>query len=820
MISFTQDNRPIRLYTRCLKDKYLLQGLSGNAGISQMYEYDLDVAAASGYHLGGDFAQPTVGQIAASEAATTVFSDLLHNPALVEIDLPDGTVRCIHGVIARVARVGQDNTFTYFRLRLVPHLWLLSLSTRSCPFQYMTVPEIIKAVLANLPMRFELNEPEKWFPCREYVCQYNETDFTFVSRLMEEAGLYYYFEHSEQGEVLIVSNRRQYRTIEVGPASVPFYDVEMTGAEAWVRTWQVSQEVRPASSRVLSYHPQLAHTRFRWSESSEEHTKSGSVIHPRTKGDSRLENHVFAGSGVPVDSIDAGGAEHPDRLKDFADFVRNRALLDVAELGVSAITMIGAGNALNLSPGYKFTLLRHRQSEGEYLVTCEQLTYRIDDNYQQGAGEGLSESTFRCIPAEVAFVPPRLTPKPVIPGTQSAIVTGPPGEEIFVDKYGRVKVRFYWDTTGADDGRTSCWLPVAASLTGPGWGTQYIPRVGEEVVVAFLDGDLDKPLIVGCIRNSLTLPPFPLPESKSMIGIEMPSFPSDGKSAYLSRFDGKAGHEQLRVYCRGEIETRSGRDNIQTTVGTVHTTQRSRSDLTHGDVHIDIEGNSFSRVLGEYRSVRGDRADKVDGNMSIRAGGDEIAEIDGNRIERVGGECVLRANKVVIEAKSGICFQVGNSFLTICEGGVFMSGPEVTQGGSPLSGRQARVPKVPLPVAPLQASHPGDGETGARLTGAPARLVEYWKCPVHRPPTEAEAADKPAGTSWIEIDLNDEDEGPLAGETYEILLPDGITVARGVLDGRGRARIEGVPVGTCKVRFPDFDRDTWRVVQTKAKSER
>jgi len=757
---------------------------------------------------------------ALEEPALTAFSELMEKTAVVEIDLPNGCVRRIRGIISHVTACSTtDPQFACFQLEMVPAVWKLSIAQRSRIFQQMSVPEIITTVLADLPHRLLLDASDFTFPKRECVSQRNESDWRFVSRLMEEGGLYCYFEHGREHEILVISNNRSYRGVDsvgLGSSAVRFREVDAAEGCDHIRTWQISQQITCTGVNVTSYHPQLAHTRSVWSESADSELRSGSIGHAVGGKDRRLESQLYIGVGQPeVDSIDQMGAKRPDRLNLWSENVQRSAVLELRPAMATAVTVLASGDSLRQIPGFKIMLRDHPFADGEYFVTSEELTYHLGDNYRCGNEGDFSESIFQCIPASVRFAPPRMISKPAVAGLQTGVVTGPAGEEIFTDEYGRVKVQFHWDATAASGGLTSCWIPVSTVSAGAKYGTQHIPRVGEEVLIACIDGDIDKPCVVGCVRNSTTLPPSTLPAEKAVVMRTIPHYPNTGQPAHVQRLDASASGVENYRYDAGDVKTFTKGDVVETTEGTVHGTYARRADQTFGDSHSIVDGTRYEKLGAQFVTVEGIRGEQIQRSCHSRIGGDKVMVVGGDHIERVDGDFVLGARGLVIQADDFFSVSVGGSTFTITEAGIYFSAPEVAQGGSPRAGRQAQIGRIPLPMSPLQASLP-DPNGYAQTIAASRAVTDFWACSVHAPDRGIdEGLDGNFSSSWIEIELKDKNIGPLAGESYEVELPDG-TLVRGVLDEKGGARIVNIPTGTCKVRFPEYDRDTWQVVQASS----
>src|SRR5215204_4872627 len=220
-----------------------------------------------------------------------------------------------------------------------------------------------------------------------------------------------------------------------------------------------------------------------------------------------------------------------------------------------ALTVHGAGDCRQFTAGHTFALTRHGNGDGRYVLTCvEHTAYQVDDYRSGSGGEANYSNTFCCIPVGLPYRPARTTAKPVIPGTQTAVVVGPKGQEIFTDKFGRVKVQFHWDRQGKNDADSSCWVRVAQVWAGKRWGAYFTPRIGQEVVVAFVEGDPDRPIVVGSVYNADMMPPYTLPDNMTQSGIKTRSTMNGGSENFNElRFEDKKGSEDIYFHAEKDF---------------------------------------------------------------------------------------------------------------------------------------------------------------------------------------------------------------------------------------------------------------------------
>ena len=402
-------------------------------------------------------------------------------------------------------------------------------------------------------------------------------------------------------------------------------------------------------------------------------------------------------------------------------------------------------------------------------------------------------------------------------------MVGKSGEEIWTDKYSRIVVQFFWDREGKADEKSSCWIRVAQGWAGNQWGSIYIPRIGQEVVVSFLDGDPDRPLITGSVYNADQMPPYALPDEQTKSTVK--SYSSKGGGGFNEiRLEDKKGSEQIFIHSQKDIDIRIENDRKEWIGEDRHLiVTRDKMEQVQRDSHTDITRDQIEKIGRDHHvTINGKAAVKITGSNSLAVTGDVIEQFSGNHSSQVTQNLYLKAMQVVIEASAGLTLKVGGSFITVNAGGVAISGPivQINSGGSALSGSAGSLVSPLSPTDPAQAdkavagqmSPPaGAGFTQASMTvstvspaAPPSSTSPASNAPTHDP-NSPENKDKP---HWIEIKLAGEDGKPIAGEPYRITHPDG-TVSEGTLDDKGSARVEGLDAGSSKVTFPNRDQDAW-----------
>jgi type VI secretion system secreted protein VgrG len=546
---YTQANRRIGVTTPLSPDALLLTGFTFREAISELFH----------------------GQLALlSKRENIPFDKLVGQKVTITQKLPQGQQRYFSGLCSAFWEGSRDSTFTHYRLEMVPQLWLLTLRKGCRIFQHLSVTDILKQVLQGLDVRYELFGT---FRPRDYCVQYRETDFAFASRLMEEEGIFYFFKHTASGHQLVLANTPGSHAAVPEPSQVPYLPGKgIPGVEVRITHWEKGQTLRSGKYTLWDDCFELPHKHLEAEKTIGETIKVGRVTHKlRLAENERLEIFDYPGGYAQrFDGVNSGGGNQPAELtRIFEDNQRTAGLRMQAE-AVPSVTLRGAGVCSHLSSGYKFTLSRQGSGDGDYVVTTVRHTVQLAGNYRSGQEEPLHcETQFTCIPAAMPFRPALVTPKPVIAGMQTAFVVGPPGEEVFTDQYGRVKVQFPWDRQGKFNPDSSCWLRVSQLAAGKGFGSVNLPRVGQEVVVAFLHGDPDQPLVVGSVYNAENMPPYKLPDQRAFSGIKHQSHRGVPKNASEIRFQNDLGSELLLVHAETD-SLQQTENNHRSQVGKLH----------------------------------------------------------------------------------------------------------------------------------------------------------------------------------------------------------------------------------------------------------
>jgi len=535
-------------------------------------------------------------------------AELLGQPAALVVHQGDD-IRYLHGILSELSRwnAGGGPQRNRYRAVLEPRFHQLRHTRRSRIFQQKSLPEIIQAVLDAGQVKYSLDLQASYSP-RDYCVQYRESDYDFVSRLMEEAGIFYFFRHEQGEHELVLGDSPSVHTPILGEPLLPFRDpAGMAADEECVYDMAGKLEVVPGAVALRDFdfvRPSLDMT----------------VDSQDSGGDAALEVYDYPGK-----------YEDPGPGQDVAK-------IRLEELRAPGQVAWGQCQSRRLMPGYKFELTGHTEPElnREYLLLSvlnegyQPEVLLFEQQHGRLSGRKPFRSTFQCMPSEVPYRPARRTPRPVIPGPQTAIVVGPSGEEIHTDEHGRVKVKFHWDREAPGDDKSSCWIRVSQAWAGPGWGALYLPRIGQEVVVDFLEGDPDRPLITGRVYNGHNPPPADLPGKRTQSTLRSDSSPTNGGFNEL-RFEDAAGEEQIFLHAQKDMEIGIENDKNQSIGGNESlTVAKDRRREISGNQTLSVQGNDDTTVGGNQNvEVRSNRTTTVAGSHTETVGGSQNIEVGG-----------------------------------------------------------------------------------------------------------------------------------------------------------------------------------------------
>ena len=663
MAARKQRNRIARLTTPLGADALVLTGFEATEGLSELFE--IHVAAEGG-------------------TASVDMKSVVGTACGVTID-NYGDERRFHGIAAEVRWQGDEDEEKQYSLVLRPMLWLLTQSSDCKIFKNHTVPDILKAVFAKHELSdYSLSLSNSYNPV-EYCVQYNETDFQFVSRLMEQNGIYYYFKFGEDAHTLVLTDSKAGHADDGTKIG---YSAGTEGAPLGAQhLHRFSGERKVRTGKVV-----LGEYDFLQSAASLNGEDSKDSGYPFTSG---LERFHYPGKYPRSGTLD---------LKQRADGTRFAQVRLAAQQALDQ-RRYAEGDAVGLSPGHKFAFKDHPEA-GDYVVVRARHRL-VKEAYTSGEGDDADEiyaGEYELQPDDRDFRAPVTTPRPVVRGPQTALVVGKDGEEIDVDKYGRILLQFRWDRASPPE--QSRRVRVAQVWAGAGWGGQIIPRIGQEVVVEFLDGDPDRPLVVGAVYNDRTPLPYPLPGNETVAGLKSNS--SKGGGGYNElMFDDKKSNELVRMQAQRDLqatilnsETRTiGQSFEKAAKGDPsRTTLVKKGDdaltVEQGNLKVTVsQGDHLTTIsTGKQETVvsTGDHVTTVSqGNQSNTVSlGNQTVEIE------AGSQKITVGQSISMEADLKIELKVGGTTLTLDPTGVTVKGPMVQLQADAMLKAQAPMAQV------------------------------------------------------------------------------------------------------------------------------
>jgi type VI secretion system secreted protein VgrG len=578
--------------------------------------------------------------------------------------------RYFHGIISRFEQGTSGLRFTTYNATVVPKIWYLMHKHNCRIFQQMSVRDIVQKILKELGLpgdeyQFILQTDP---PKREYCVQYRESEFDFISRLLEEEGIFYFFEHHNNKHILVMGDSISAHKAIQGESQIIFHEPRpgQVADEPHIYTFNYTEEILSGKVTLKDYN-------FK---------KPALNLKGEKTGDKNTELEVY---DYP------GKFDEPGRGNNLAK-VRLEEYQTVKKEGSGATT------CTHFAAGFFFTMEEYPRDDfnKKYLITQHQISGSQPQVLEETAGEGGSRfsSSFECIPFEVPYRPDRVTPKPVVEGSQTAIVVGPQGEEIYTNEHGQVKVQFHWDREGQMDEKSSCWIRVSQLWAGRSWGAMYIPRIGQEVIVDFLEGDPDRPIITGRVYHGTNKPPYPLPAEKTKSTIKSDSSKGGGGSNEF-RFEDKKGQEEVYLHGQkdwniliendkgqtvGHDETLSVGNNRTKTVGVDQSeTIGSNKTINVGTNHTETIGSNMSLTVGANEtetvaivkalSIGAAYQVSVGAAMDETIGGGKTEAIKVKKTQTIDGPYTTKAKTVLIDAEDQIVLKAGKASITLKKNG-------------------------------------------------------------------------------------------------------------------------------------------------------
>lgn len=667
-------------------DAFRLVSFSGHEEMSRLFSFTLELLSERD-DIGPD---EIIGK-----PVTFSFQDHTNQP------------RFFHGYVSRFTASGGETGARSYEAEVVPWLWFLTRTSDCRIFAGKSVPEILEEVFqdALVDHPLEMNVSAGDYPKWEYCVQYRETDFNFVSRLMEQEGIFYYFKHEDGKHTMVLGDRAAH------------YDAECPTVE-----YEYSYAGEPQGEKITSWTHEYQFIPGKYAQT-----------------DYNFADHPSASEQTPAKLLltdspakDKPGTIDPDKCEIF-DYPgeyqntgegkpRTERYMEEEEADYDVAS--GAGLYEYFGAGSKFKLDKHPCSSenAQYAVTG--IDHSAADS-EEGGGQTYSNS-FTCIPAAVPFRAARITPKPAIQGAQTAVVVGPEGSEIWPDEHGRVQVQFFWDRYGSrlqDEQEEPCWIRVGQIIAGKNWGAMFIPRVGQEVIVTFLEGDPDRPMITGVVYNGDQTPPYDPKAEPTKSYIKTHSSP-DGEGYNELRFEDKKDNEQIFIHAQRNMDTRVLADCMENIGNDRHLTVGQEGDdgkvgdqkeQVYRDKDLKVHRNHTEHIGGDMKLliggidgpgnqeivVKADKKELLDMNSHLKIGADRNEDVGGNQSLTVGGsqqekvgmkhaleagqEVHIKAGmKVIIEAGMQLTIKGPGGFVDIGPAGVTIQGTlvNINSGGS------------------------------------------------------------------------------------------------------------------------------------------
>ena len=643
-ITYSQEERLLEIKTADGVTELLLEKFSGTEALSKPFEFRLSMLSA-------DF--------------SVDLKKLLRTPVTITIVMADATVRYFNAVFRSItqAKEGDDvmtervemgvsnpaHDLAVYDAVVVPKVWFLSLVSDCKIFQSMSVPDIVSKVLKDNGITDFSFRTNGAYPTREYCVQYRESSLDFISRLLEEEGIFYFFEHTDSKHTMVFSDKSSLLPACPNQA-IAQYSFDQEG---WVGEGE--EGVATLERIETAYTGKAALTDYCF--------KTPNLNLMSRLADANEEVYDYPGEYSTVD--------------DGERYVRIR----LEEREALQFVVNGSSRCRAFRPGVYFALEGHYRADTNQDYFLTSVTHdAFDSTYRQDKDEShYYKNTFRAIPQKVPYRPPRDTERPTVHGLQPALVVGKAGEEIWTDQYGRVKVQFYWDRVGKKNEDSSCWIRVSQIWAGKAWGWMTIPRIGQEVLVDFLEGDPDQPIIVGRVYNADQTVPWDLPANQTQSGILTRSS-KGGNSDTFNRiqFEDKMGGEQINIWAQKDMNTHVENNDDQK----VEQNRTIEVDGTHtekivGDTSITITTGNHSLDI-----QTGNQSIKVDqGNQTTDiAMGNQSTTLDmGNK------STTASLGSISFEAMQSITLTVGGNSITIDQSGITIEGMMITISGDTMT---------------------------------------------------------------------------------------------------------------------------------------
>ena len=651
-MAITQDNRDLAITTALGADKVLIKRASINEQLGRLFLMEVDLT---------------------SEDPNLDFSAVVGTNATIRLELPNSkTPRYFNGYVSRFVQTDAMGNNGTYHVTLVPWLWFLTRTADCRIFQNMSIPDIIKKIFRDHGFTDFKESLNGTYTAWENCVQYRETDFNFVSRLMEHEGIYYFFEHEDGKHTLVLADSTSAHSSFSGYDEVPFH--QQRGGlvkQETVQNWTLEQEVQPGTYALNDFNFEKPKTSIvAQSDISTDHAQS------------TFQVYDYPG-------------EYGEQSEG-SDYAKIR----IEELHAQHELVHGSGDARGFAVGYTFSLtgFPRRDQNRKYLITSAAYQLTADEYTSTGSSGGAQDlftCSFTAIDATKPFRAARITPKPLIQGPQTAMVVGPSGEEIHTDKYGRVKLQFHWDRYGKADENSSCWVRISqAAWAGKKWGSLHLPRVGQEVIVEHLEGDPDLPIVTGQVYNADAMPAYELPANKTRTFLKTSSSKGGGGFNEL-RFEDKKGSEQIFIHAENDMDIRVKHDRMETVVNNRHLqVQNNKYEKVTANRHEEVGTSHFEKIGTDHHlDVGGKQAIHITGSQSVGVDANMIHEVGGDLSQKVTGKVYTTATgDLVIESAASITIKVGSSSIAIDPSGITIAATKIEVNGT--ASVAVKAPKV------------------------------------------------------------------------------------------------------------------------------
>ena len=632
MGQITQDDRTISISDFALgKDTLLLARFSGTETISDLFEFTIDVF---------------------SENREILPEQIIAKAGTVSIHTKEK--RFFNGYISQIS-LGEinENNLREYSLTMVPWLWFLTKTNNHRIFQEKTTKDIVTQVFKDLgfnDFEFKAQGGNK----REYCIQHNESDFHFISRLLEEDGIAYYFKHEEQKHMMVLVDQKN-----------SYEDCKETDLEYTKGT--------NTQSQISSWENGYNFNKGQWTLNDYNFKEPDKNLIVNTKTSSTFANNAKYEHYEYPDLYDTSKG---------ADLIKVR--MEAEEVSINLID--AQSNCSSFYAGGAFKLAKHalKSEKGKYILVS--VTHSVaDTSYlvsSASESEGYSNS-FKCMPSDVHFRPPQKHKRPVMQGPQTAIVVGPAGEEIYIDEHGRIKVQFIWDREGKKDENSTCFIRVVQSWAGNQWGSSFIPRMGHEVIVNFLDGDPDRPIVTGSVYNGKNKPVY---SSKTQSGIKTRSTKNATAENYNElRFEDKKGGEQIYVHAEKNMDTQvENNETLTVDNDRTKTIKHDENSTIENDRNKSVNNNQTEKIkVDKTITVGGNHQETIKSNMTIHVDKDLKESVSGTYTENVTKDYSLRAKTITMDADDKITIKTGSAQIVMkSNGDITISGKTINIKGT------------------------------------------------------------------------------------------------------------------------------------------